>query len=208
MISFASAGDNPLWHCVCAEMEAPVEGSWPGARRQGVGQDAKLSRRIYFEHCSHDRYFWNLLACCVRLLFCSVTCCFVCAGPWGVLCNLLIAFYKSRGNSFQKKASDEPMSVPSVHPMVHFDSNGHRTHLTHLEMRASDHLTLWTWFQLVQFSTFKFSVDSFASTLLPWTLWGSWQPRNLSVHNFMAFECMVKLLVYEPLLIVHSNTTS
>jgi hypothetical protein len=44
-----------------------------------------------------------LLACCVRLLFCSVTCCFVCAHPWGVLCNLLIAFYKSRGNSFQKK---------------------------------------------------------------------------------------------------------
>jgi hypothetical protein len=27
MISFTSAGDNPLWHCVCAEMEAPVEGS-------------------------------------------------------------------------------------------------------------------------------------------------------------------------------------
>jgi hypothetical protein len=27
MISFASAGDNPLRHCVCAEMEAAVEGS-------------------------------------------------------------------------------------------------------------------------------------------------------------------------------------
>jgi hypothetical protein len=26
-ISFASTGDNPLRHCVCAEMEAAVEGS-------------------------------------------------------------------------------------------------------------------------------------------------------------------------------------
>jgi hypothetical protein len=23
--------------------------------------------------------------------------------------------------------------------------------------------------------------------LLPWTLWARWQPRNLSVHIFMAF---------------------
>jgi hypothetical protein len=28
---------------------------------------------------------------------------FVCVGPWGVLCNLLIVFYKSRENSFKKK---------------------------------------------------------------------------------------------------------
>jgi hypothetical protein len=44
------------------------------------------------------------------------------------------------------KASDEPMPVPSVLPTVHFESFGHRTHPTHVELRASVHPTLWFWF--------------------------------------------------------------
>jgi hypothetical protein len=44
------------------------------------------------------------------------------------------------------KASDEPMPVPSVNPTVCFESFGHRTHPTHVKMRASVHLTLWFWF--------------------------------------------------------------
>jgi hypothetical protein len=69
------------------------------------------------------------------------------------------------------KASDEPMPVPSVHPTVHFEFVGCGTHPTRVNYGASDHPTLWTWFQLIQFSAFEFSVESFASTLLPWTLW-------------------------------------
>jgi hypothetical protein len=62
------------------------------------------------------------------------------------------------------------MPVPSVHPTAHIEPVGCRTHLTHVKYRASDHPTIWNWFQLIQFSAFEFSVDSFASTLLPWTL--------------------------------------
>jgi hypothetical protein len=40
------------------------------------------------------------------------------------------------------KASDELMLVPSVHPTDTFELSSCRTHLTQLESRASDHLTL------------------------------------------------------------------
>jgi hypothetical protein len=41
------------------------------------------------------------------------------------------------------KASDEPMPVPLIHPAVCFESFGHKTHLTHVEIRASVHPMLW-----------------------------------------------------------------
>jgi hypothetical protein len=44
------------------------------------------------------------------------------------------------------KASDVPIPVLSVHPTVCFESFGHKTHSTHVEMRASVHPTLWFWF--------------------------------------------------------------
>jgi hypothetical protein len=59
------------------------------------------------------------------------------------------------------------MPVLSVHPMIHFESVGCRTHPTRVKTGASDHPTLLTCFQLIQFSAFEFFVDSFASTLLP-----------------------------------------
>jgi hypothetical protein len=85
------------------------------------------------------------------------------------------------------KASDEPMPVPSVHPTVCFESFGHRTHPTHVEMRARFIRRCDFDFNSSNSSAFEFFVDSFASTLLPWTLWARWQPRNLSVHIFMTF---------------------
>jgi hypothetical protein len=69
------------------------------------------------------------------------------------------------------KAYDELMPVLSVHPTVHFEFVGCRTYPTRVNKGASDHPTLWTWFQLIHFSAFEFSVDCSASTLLPWTLW-------------------------------------
>jgi hypothetical protein len=59
------------------------------------------------------------------------------------------------------------MPVLSAHPTVHFEFAGYRTHPMHVNNGASVHPTLCFLFQLIQFSAFEFSVDSFASTLLP-----------------------------------------
>jgi hypothetical protein len=59
------------------------------------------------------------------------------------------------------------MPAPSVHLTAHFEFFGHRTHPTHVNNWTLVHPTLSFSFQLIQFSAFEFSVDSFASTLLP-----------------------------------------
>jgi hypothetical protein len=106
------------------------------------------------------------------------------------------------------KASDEPLPISSVHPMVSFENSSCWTHPTHVNMMASVHPTLWLKFQLIQFKhlwVFRRFFCFYFASMNSLSLITS---KELECAYFHGFWCMVKLLVHEPLLIVRSNTTN
>jgi hypothetical protein len=113
---------------------------------------------VWFKHMSRMNRWVDFQASVhpvLKQIFWRVSVCFKCnrqIDRWsrhrivrcwrGVALTLTIA---------KPKASDEPLHILSVHPMVCFDSFGHRTHPTNVNLMVSVHPTLWFEFQLVQF---------------------------------------------------------
>jgi hypothetical protein len=106
------------------------------------------------------------------------------------------------------RSPDEPMLGSSVDLTVSFENSSHRTHPTNVEKRVSIHPTLWLELWLIQFNrlwVFRglFCFQCVFKSTLSWLA-----SKELECAYFHGFWCMVKLLVYEPLLIVRSNTTN
>jgi hypothetical protein len=93
-------------------------------------------------------------------------------------------------------------TLPLHGSWVCLENLSHRTYLTNVETRASVHPMLWLELQLIQFNLLwvfrRFFCFYFASLItLSWLT-----SKELERAYFHGFWCMVKLLVYEPLLIV------
>jgi hypothetical protein len=96
------------------------------------------------------------------------------------------------------KASDDPLPIPSVHPIVYFEFLYRWIHSAQLEKQVSVHLMLCFEFQLIQFNLFWVFRQFFCFYFASMSTLSHLASKELECAYFHGFWCMVKLLVHEP----------